>query len=132
MSAPRDLDRALWFEPGCCDDGRHFLHYNPHTFPGRMGAYCDAHDRTFAVSKSEIERCSAEAVYWVRGFLSGNEPAPPLDADGYEIDDLDDPRWQRWRDAVEEFRHSGAWPAGAPSGPTPPEDADSRSPDASH
>lgn len=86
-----------------------------------MGAYCEAHDRTFAVSKAEIERCSPEAGYWVRGFLSGNEPAPPLDPDGYEIDDLDDPRWQRWRAAVEEFRRSGAWPAGAPTGPTPPE-----------
>lgn len=118
MPPPADLDRALWFEPGCCSDGPHFLHYNPHTFPGRMGAYCEAHDRTLSVSKSEIERCSDESSYWIRGFLSGNEPAKPLEPDGYEIDELDDPRWQRWRDAIAEFRTTGTWPRGAPTGRT--------------
>ncbi len=117
MSAPADLDRALWFEPGCCGDGMHFLHYNPHTFPGRMGAYCAAHDRTFAVSLSEIERASGEAHYWIRGFLSGNEPPPPLEPDELEVDDLADPRLDAWRRAVGEFRETGAWPSGAPTGP---------------
>ena len=121
MSEPAGLDRALWFEPGCCAGGGHFLHNNPHTFQGRMEAYCEAHDRTFAVCRSEIERCSHEAEYWIRGFLFGTEPPPPLDPDGYEIDDLDDWRWRRWRDAIEVFRRVGAWPAGAPTGPTNPD-----------
>ena len=118
MAAPPDLDRALWFEPGCCSEGQHYLHYNPHTFFGRMGAYCEAHDRTFNVSLSEIERASEESRYWIRGFLAGNEPPPPLDAEGFTIDDLDDPRWDQWREAVAQFRATGAWPRGAPTGPT--------------
>jgi hypothetical protein len=85
-----------------------------------MGAWCEAHDRSFSVSKSEIERHSDEAGYWITGFLAGNEPPPPLDPDGYEIDDLDDPRWRAWREAIAEFRRSGTWPRGAPTGPTPP------------
>jgi hypothetical protein len=120
MAAPADLDRALWFEPGCCGAGRHYLHYNPHTFPGRMGAYCEARDRTFSVSLAEIERCSDEARYWVRGFLSGNEPPPPLEPDALAIDDLGDPRMDEWRAAVARFRESGTWPRGAPSGPAEP------------
>ncbi len=120
MGAPADLDRRLWFEPGCCSDGAHFLHYNPHTFPGRMGAYCEAHDRTVAVSWSEIERCSSEAELWIRGFLCGNEPQPPLDPEGYEINDLDDPRWHSWREAIAQFQSSGEWPREAPTGPAGP------------
>jgi hypothetical protein len=104
MAPPPDLDRALWFEPGCCADGRHYVHYNSHTFPGRMGAYCEAHDRTFSVWLPEIERSSPEARYWIRGFLAGNEPPRPLDADGYEIDDLEDVRWVAWREAIDHFR----------------------------
>jgi len=120
MSAPADLDRRLWFEPGCCKDDVHFLHYNPHGDPGRMGAYCEAQDQSFSVSRSEIERCSSEAEIWVRGFLSGNEPPRPLEPDGFEINDLDDPRWERWRQGIAEFQRSGAWPRGAPTGPTEP------------
>lgn len=118
---PDDVDRSLWFEPGCCGAGDHFLHYNPHTFPGRMGAYCEAHDRTFAVSRSEIERCSSEAAIWIRGFLSGNEPPVPLEPTGYSIDDDRDPRYKRWREAISEFRRTGAWPRGAPTGVPWPE-----------
>ncbi len=110
VAAPADLDRALWFEPGCDLDARHFLHYNPHTSPGRMGAYCEAHDLTFSVSKDEIERCSHESEYWIRGFLSGNEPPSPLEADGEGLEYLDDPRWDRWREGLERFRETGAWP----------------------
>ena len=120
MPPPPDLDRALWFEPGCCTEGRHYLLYNPHTFPGRMGAYCEAQDRSFSVSLSEIERASDQARIWIRGFLSGNEPPPPLDPEGYTIDDLDDPRWEAWRQAIEAFRQTGNWPGGAPTGPTEP------------
>jgi hypothetical protein len=116
MAAPPDLDRSLWFEPGCCSEGRHYLHYNPHTFFGRMGAYCEAHDRAFVVSLSEIERASDEARYWIRGFLAGNEPPPPLDSEGFTIDELGDARWDGWREAVEQFRRTGAWPRGAPTG----------------
>jgi hypothetical protein len=120
MPPPPDLDRTLSFEPGCCADGRHYLHYNPHTFPGRMGAYCEAHDRTFSVSLSEIERASDEGRYWIRGFLSGNEPPPPLEADALAIEDLGDPRFDEWRGAVARFRATGEWPKDAPTGPGEP------------
>lgn len=115
-----NLDRALWFEPGCCHDGQHYLTHNPHTFPGRMGAWCEAHNRAFAVSRSEIERCSPEAEFWIAGFITGNEPPPPLDSDGYSIYD-DDPRYRHWLEALDTFRATGAWPRDAPTGPSYPD-----------
>jgi len=84
-----------------------------------MGAYCEAHDRSFSVSKAEIERCSSEADQWIRGFLCGNEPDAPLEPDGFPIEDLDDPRWELWLEATAEFRRTGAWPREAPTGQTP-------------
>lgn len=30
------------------------------------------------MSKNEIQNCSKEAEYWIKGFLTGNEPEPPV------------------------------------------------------
>ncbi len=84
--------------------------YNCHTYPGRMGAYCEVHDRTFCVSKNEVERCSHDSEVWIRGFLCGNEPPPPCGPDGEGIEDLDDPRWDQWRLGLQRFRERGWWP----------------------
>lgn len=103
------VDPSLWFEPGCCH-GPHYLRFNPHDRdPGRMGAWCPTLRRSLTVRKDEIERCSPEALYWIRGFLYGAEREPPVDEyDGGPLED-GDPRLARWRAAVREFDETGIW-----------------------
>ncbi|NEQ28535.1 MAG: hypothetical protein F6K28_58120 [Microcoleus sp. SIO2G3] len=60
------------------------------------------------MSKSEIEECSLEARYWIQGFLAGNEPDAPVDAEGDYLSD-DDPKYERWRAAVKQFPETGLW-----------------------
>jgi hypothetical protein len=64
-----------------------------------------------AFSKSEIVEASEAAEARVDGFLAGNEPDPE-DLFGAGIHDAEDtdPRWERWRDAVSQFRETGYWP----------------------
>lgn len=99
---PPDVDPELWFDTEQC--GRHYLlDGNPHTFPGRMYAYCAERGIRTRVSKGEISDCSAQTRYFVRGFLSGNEPAPP------ESDSPTAPAPLAWSDAVARFRDTGYW-----------------------
>lgn len=96
---PADVDPALWFESAPC--GRHYLvEGNPHTFPGRMYAYCVQEGIYTRVSKRDIEMCSRETEYFVRGYLSGAEPDPPLTDDSPTI---------RWQKSIELFRETGFW-----------------------
>lgn len=96
--------------PGC--EGRHYLvDGNPHTFHGRMYFYCPPQNVYTRISKSEIGECSDETRYFLRGFLSGNEPPPPRDEDN-ELLDNDDPQFAQWRTAVEMFRQTGYWRSG--------------------
>ena len=46
-----------------------------------MYFYCPQQNLYARVSKVEIGRCSEETRYFIRGYLSGNEPPPPRDAD---------------------------------------------------
>ncbi|XVV17713.1 hypothetical protein ACQP2X_28685 [Actinoplanes sp. CA-131856] len=95
---PPDVDPDLWFDTAC---GRHYLlDGNPHTFPGRMDAYCAERGIRTRVSKAEIVDCSEQTRYFVRGFLSGNEPAPP------DAKSVTDPAWN---DATTRFRETGRW-----------------------
>ncbi|HEX6682029.1 MAG TPA: hypothetical protein VF062_04510 [Candidatus Limnocylindrales bacterium] len=108
MSLPEDVDPRLWFELDGCE-GRHYLvDGNPHTFRGRMYFYCPYRNVYMRVSKAEIRECSEEANFFIRGFLSGNEPPPPDEDNG----DDGDPQFDRWRQAVEVFRRTGYWWAG--------------------
>jgi hypothetical protein len=104
---PSDVDPLLWFENSRC--GRHYLVAgNPHTFPGRMYAYC-VHEGIYTrVSLREMESCSEQTRYFVRGYLSGSEPPPPHEDDGSPVAD-DDPQWRTWRAATERFRETGEW-----------------------
>src|SRR5579885_3193266 len=86
---PPDYDEQLWFLQEGCDE-KHFLIGNPHTFPGRMAAWCPKEQRGFCVSKSEMGECSRATRYWVEGFLRGNEPAYPTDEKGYPLESEDD------------------------------------------
>src|SRR5690349_21645132 len=67
------VDAELWFtmEPSC--EGRHFILYNSHTFPGRFTAWCPLKRKAVNVSKSDVRECSQQATYWLKGFLSGAE-----------------------------------------------------------
>ncbi|WP_019030845.1 hypothetical protein [Salinispora arenicola] len=97
---PPDVDPDLWFDTEQC--GRHYLvDGNPHTFPGRMDAYCAERGIRTRVSKGEISDCSEQTRYFVRGFLSGNEPAPPQSDS--------EPGSSAWSDAVVRFRDTGYW-----------------------
>ena len=106
-SAP-EYDENLWFTMGDCCAGKHYLLYNSHTFPGRMGAWCPLKEVTFCVSKSEMTELSSQAVYWVKGFLAGNEPDAPTDKNGDYLPE-DHPRYQHWRAEIEQFPETGYW-----------------------
>src|SRR4051812_45423141 len=101
-----EFDVRLWFSTGSCCSGPHYLLGNPHTFPGRMTAWCPNRQVTFYVSKSEIEDCSTEASYWIAGFLAGSEPDAPRDQQGDYLPD-DDPEYQRWQAAIPQFLETG-------------------------
>lgn len=111
MQEPPELNPDLWFEmhPDVACPGRHYLLGNAHTVPGRMVAWCPNEQRSHFVSKAELYTCSPEAAYWVAGFLSGNEPPPPLDADGMPA--FEGPEVERWWQAVARFSETGFWDA---------------------
>ena len=111
MKPEPEFDKKLWFTMGDCCPGKHYLLHNPHTFPGRMGAWCPQKKVTFCVSKSAIETCSIEAQYWVRGFLAGNEPDAPVDEHGDYVADAD-PQYEMWRAAIKQFPETGIWVRG--------------------
>ncbi len=105
-----EIDEKLWVRTSDCQD-RDYLVGQCHTFPGRMSAYCPSKGVHYSLSFSEIDEMSADSERWVAGFLAGNEPRPE-DMFGPGIHDAhdSDPRWERWRRAVAEFRATGAWP----------------------
>ena len=105
------FDDGLWFLMKSCCESKHYLFYNPHTFFGRMGAWCPKHHQSFCVSKHEIDSCSESAVNWIRGFLCGNEPSFPNDESGGQLP-VDDARVTEWRKAVELFAETGVWKEG--------------------
>ena len=107
MNEP-DFDEQLWFTMGACCSGKHYLLYNPHTFPGRMGAWCPLKKVRFCVSKSAVEECSLEAYYWIKGFLAGNEPDAPRNDEGDYLPE-DHPRYQHWRENIKQFPEAGFW-----------------------
>jgi len=99
-------DKNLWFEhEGCV--GKHFLFGNPHTFPGRMWAWCPKKETSFCVSKSEIGEMSVQTSYWIKGFLIGNQPAPPTDENDNE--DLEGKSYKDWLKQIDKFVKTGLW-----------------------
>ena len=104
-----EMDEDLWIRTPACEE-RDYLVGNSHTFPGRMAGYCPMRGIGFSVSLDEIEEMSPEAARWIEGFLAGNEPDPDeMFGPGIHDADQSDPRWQRWRHAVAEFRSTGRW-----------------------
>jgi len=102
MESKKKFDENLWFEHKECK-GKHYLIGNPHTFTGRMYAYCPIKKQTFCISKSEIGEKSTETEYWIKGFLCGNEPSPPSDID------LESKVYKKWIDKIKKFKMTGDW-----------------------
>ncbi len=100
---PATLDEELWFVGSC--GGRDLLVGNPHTFTGRIAAWCPTNEVGYNVSLSELDDMAVATRYFIKGFLAGNEPAPPIADDGSE--DRDD--MTAWRSAVARFNRTGRW-----------------------
>ena len=115
---PDDIDPALWIRCRRTDGRDYLVERNPHTFPGRMGAFCPHSEEhpDYNVSIGEAQECSPEARLWMRGFVAGNEPDAPLDSCGYELDESD-PKVQAWDEARQGYLESGYWPQEAPRRP---------------
>lgn len=106
MSEEIRIDENLWFYHHGCE-GKHFLVSNPHTSPGRMWAWCPIKKSGFCVSKAEILESSLQTEYWVKGFLIGNQPAPPTNEN--EDVDLNSEPYKLWNLKVEEYEQTGNW-----------------------
>lgn len=103
-----DFEKELWFEiEGHCE-GKHYIFGNPHTFTGRISAYCPQKNVIFNVSLNEIINMSQESKYWIKGFLSGNEPAPPVDEEGDLLPPSDE-EYINWERSIELFHKTGYW-----------------------
>jgi hypothetical protein len=108
MSSELSFDERLWFTMGSHCSGRHYLLGNSHTFNGRMLAWCPYKQKSFYVSKLEIDESSVKTQYWVKGFLAGNEPEPPVDETGDALAP-DSPQYQRWVATTKLFAETGYW-----------------------
>jgi len=106
---PSDIDPELWFEMDGCD-GRHYLMEEKPTILGHMYAYCPRQQDSTRISKSDILACSDAATYFVRGFLAGSQPSPPLDAEGMLSEDQD--AIDSWRASIKAYRETGVWRSG--------------------
>ena len=94
MASIIDFDKKLWFmHKGC--DGKYYLLGNPHTFLGRIWAWCPLKERTFFLPITEIEEISEYSRCWIDGFLAGSEPPPPTNEDG-DID-VDSDQYRKWQ-----------------------------------
>lgn len=106
MNIEEEIDEELWFfHKGC--EGNHFLVDNPHTFPGRILAWCVKNERSFFVSVSEIEKMSEAAKYWLKGFLKGAQPGPPKNIHG-DVD-FESTAYSKWQKSVQLFSKTGYW-----------------------
>jgi len=99
-------DKNLWFEHLGCK-GKHYLIGNPHTYVGRMWAWCPKEERTFFVSKADMGEMSEQAKFWVQGFLNGHEPDPPVNEDG-DVD-FESLEYKTWTEAMVFFHETGFW-----------------------
>lgn len=117
-SLPECANRMLWFRSSLCGEVDYLEEGNPHTFPGRMPAWCPHRGIGYLVSLSDLREASAEAQLWARAFVLGNEPHYPV---GYEgtYDDEADPRMQAWRAASRAYQENGVWPREAPTALSP-------------
>jgi hypothetical protein len=106
MKGDLEFDENLWFSHKGCD-GKHYLIGNPHTFYGRILAWCPKKETSFCVSISEIVNMSDYSKYWIDGFLRGNEPEPPTNSVG-DVD-FESKEYNKWGEEIELFNRTGYW-----------------------
>ncbi len=108
-SAKREplFDPDLWFTDGTCP-ARHFLLGNSHTFVGRALAWCPEKRISYCVSKAEMQTCSRDAAYYMRGLLAGQEPDPPVDDERNLLPSVH-PDYDAWLRATELLAATGVW-----------------------
>jgi hypothetical protein len=97
------FDERLWFDAPC--GGRDLIIGSGNTFRGRMAAWCPDRRVSYNASLGEMGPMSDESRYYVAGFLAGNAPGRPSDADG----DTSDDDLVAWRSATARFRRTGSW-----------------------
>ncbi len=111
------LDKDLWVEfDGDCP-GKHYLRVNPHTFAGRITAWCPRKRTQFNISAGDIIRASHGTICWVKGYLEGSTPDPPPEPiDTRNGTDEPWPAYQawlkaydHWRKSARQFARSGYW-----------------------
>ncbi|MGM1047781.1 MAG: hypothetical protein ACQEXX_16795 [Bacillota bacterium] len=75
---------------------------------GEYQRYCPQKDVFFNVSLGEIGDMPLNTKYWIKGFLSGNEPSPPVDEEGdiYRPIHEDNIHWDK---SVALFHKTGSW-----------------------
>lgn len=103
---PPDVDPRLWFTTDSCPS-RHYLMDGNSTILGRMYFYCPLDNVATRVSKSQIRDSSDESKYFIRGFLAGSEPGPPVDDEGIMVPD--ESAVAAWRKATMIWRATGTW-----------------------
>jgi hypothetical protein len=107
-----EFDKELWFvlkEEHC--KGRHYILGNPHTFNGRISSYCPQKNVFFNVSLGEIVDMPLATKYWIKGYLSGNEPSPPVDEEG-DVFPTTHEEHIHWLNSVNLFHKTGYWYSG--------------------
>lgn len=90
--------------------GKHFILGNPHTFHGRIMGFCPQKKECFYFSVTEIKSKSIETEYWIKGFLTGNEPEAPIDEDGDTI--YSGEEYDFWTKSIHLFHEYGYWHKG--------------------
>jgi hypothetical protein len=107
----QNFDKELWFtfKEHCKD--KHFIVGNPHTFHGRISAFCPEKDVFFNVSLGEIDDMPLTTKYWIKGFLSGNEPTCPVDEEGDDYPPTHE-EFIHWAKSIELFHVTGSWYSG--------------------
>lgn len=103
-------EKPLWVRLGA-RESVWLIDGNPHTHQGRMRAVDPNSGDSIYFSSSEVTDASDSARAWIAGFLAGSEPtaAEMFGVGTFDADD-DDPRWDRWRSAVDNYRRTGDWP----------------------
>jgi hypothetical protein len=105
---PHDIDTELWVELED-SDVRWYVCGNPHTFPGHFDVWSPELDTALTVQKAEVTGASEAARWWIEGFLHGSEPSINEYlgvSPEYDVAD-DDPAWDDWRKALDDYRKSG-------------------------
>lgn len=103
-----EINTELWVEL-VDSDVRWYVCGNPHTFPGHFDVWSPDLDIALTVQKAEVTGSSESAKWWIEGFLHGSEPSINEYLGVSPEHDVaeDDPAWDDWREALDDYRRSG-------------------------